>query len=132
MVQLLTNIGSISIIPKKRWRKNDRLIAVVSNSGFPDDADNQGDEVDDQAIQDRNKAHLDASGNDVACYVIMAGQEIDDLQPAQNGPEYTNYQCADANFFYPGRCFPGREEETDEQEGDDDHANGTAGHEKGE
>ena len=102
------------------------------DSGLLDDADDQGDEVDDQAIQDRNKAHIDASGNDVICYVIMARQEINNLKPAQDGPEDTDHQCADADFFYPGRCFPGREEETDEQEGDDDHANGTAGHEKGE
>ncbi len=103
-----------------------------SDPGLVDDPEDQGDEVDDEAVEDGNQADFDAAGNDVGCNVIVAGEEVHHLEPAEDGPEDADDEGGDADFLDPGGGFPGREEQRDEKKGDDDHSDRTAGDEEGE
>ena len=96
---------------------------------YPED---QGNEIDDQAIKDRDEPHLDATGDDVGSDVVMPGHKICHLKVAAECPEDAHDQGGDADFLDPGRCFPGGEEQRDEKKGDDDHSDGSAGNEEGE
>ena len=95
-----------------------------------DNADYQGDEVNDEAVKDGDKIHFDASpdntGREISVYLDIVGR----LHEAQECPEDTYDQGADADFLDPAGSLPGSEEEADEKKCDDDHSNGTAGNEE--
>ena len=97
-----------------------------------DDAEDQGDEVDDEAVEDGDQADFDTAGEDVYRYVIIAGYEIRDLKLAQERPEDADHEGGDADFLDPGGGFPGCEEQADEEEGDDGHSERATGDEEGE
>ena len=48
-------------------------LSGASDPGLLDDAEDQGDEVDDEAVEDGDEAYFDAAGKDVGCDVIVAG-----------------------------------------------------------
>ena len=96
-----------------------------------DDPQDQGDEIHDEAVKDGDKSHLDTTGNDVGRDVICNSlKETCRLMEAEDGPEDAHDQAGDADFLHPGGGFPGSEEEADEQKGNDNHSDGTAGDEE--
>ena len=108
------------------------IIFRFLDSRFVNHAQNQRNEVHDKPVEDRNKSHLEATGDDVGCYVVMSGQEICHLKETGECPEYAHDQGCDADFLHPGRSLPGSKEQGDEKEGDDNHTDGSAGNEEGE
>jgi hypothetical protein len=103
----------------------------TSDPRLLDHADDQGDEVDDEAVQDRHKTYLDASGEDAVGYFVpIALEEVGHLIVTKECPEDAKDQGAYPDFLDPGGRFPGGEEKTDEKEGDADHAGKAAGNEK--
>jgi len=119
---------------KLRLRTNTQAESFVQgtilDSRFMNYAQNQGDEVHDEAIEDWNKAHFNTTGNDIGSDVVMSGKEICHLQEAAECPEYAHDKRGDAGFLNPGRSFPRGKEQANEEEGDDNHPNGTAGNEE--
>ena len=105
---------------------------AASDPWFVNHAQNQRDEVHDEAIKYGNKSHLEAAGNDAEFHVIIPGQEIRNLKESTKCPEYAHDQGCDADFLHPGRSLPGSKEQGDEKEGDDNHTDGSAGNEEGE
>ena len=102
----------------------------MSDPRLLDDAEDQGDEVDDEAIEGRDEGALDAAGDHAVGYILpVALEEVGHLIGAQDGPEDAHHQGGDADFLDPGRGFPRGEEQGDEKEGNDDHPDGTSGNE---
>lgn len=62
------------------------IIFRFLDSRFVNHAQNQRNEVHDKPVEDRSKAHLEATGDDVGCYVVMSGQEICHLKETGEYP----------------------------------------------
>lgn len=105
---------------------------AASDPWFVNHAQNQRDEVHDEAIKYGNKSHLEAAGNDAEFHVIIPGQEIRDLKESTKCPEYAHDQGRDTDFLNPGGSLPCSKEQSDKKKGDDDHSDGSTGNKKGE
>ena len=101
-----------------------------SDPRFPDDADDEGDEVDDEAVDEGNENDLHASPDYIEGKLIRFGlKRPRHLHISHKRPNGAENQGAKTDFLYPGRGFPGSEEKGDEKQGNDDHPGRTTGQE---
>ena len=92
-----------------------------SDPRLPDDADDEGDDVDDDTVNDRNQGDFDASPDDVLGNISDFLDSLGGLHEANQGEHESEGEGDQADFLDPGRGFPCREKYGDEEQGNNGH-----------
>lgn len=92
-----------------------------SNPRLPDDADDERDNVHDNAVNRRDQGDFDTAPDDVRGYVSQFLDGLGGLHEANQGEHESEGEGDLADFLDPGRGFPGREKYGDEEQGNNGH-----------
>ena len=92
-----------------------------SNPRLPDDADDERDNVHDNAVNRRDQGDFDTAPDDVRGYVSQFLDGLGGLHEANQGEHESEGEGDLADFLDPGRGFPGREKNGDEEQGNNGH-----------
>ena len=98
-----------------------------SDPRLPDDADDEGDDVYDDTVNDRDQSDFDTAPNDVLGNISDFLDDLGGLHEANQGEHESEGEGDQADFLDPGRGFPGRKEDGDEKQGNDGHASVSSG-----
>ena len=92
-----------------------------SDAGFLDDAEDEGDDVDDEAVDAGDHSHLHSAPDDVAGDIGVLAEDVGRLHEAQKAPQKAESQGDQADFLDPAWGFPGSEEQCDKEKREDAH-----------